>query len=68
MDIKSIVSKNNPLIKEVAKLSDKKHRVEKNMFAFEGRKLLQEAIIVATLTNPHLHMQKFLPSKKLVKS
>ena len=44
MDIKHITSKNNPLIKEVAKLSDKKYREEKKQFAFEGRKLLQEAI------------------------
>ena len=44
MNIKNITSKNNPLIKEVAKLSEKKHREEKKQFAFEGRKLLQEAL------------------------
>ena len=39
-----ITSRNNPLIKEVTKLADKKHREKSGLFAFEGRKLLQEAI------------------------
>ncbi len=39
-----ITSRNNPQIKEAAKLSDKKYREKSRLFAFEGRKLLQEAI------------------------
>ncbi len=44
MNFDIITSRNNPLIKEIAKLSDKKHREKSSLFAFEGRKLLSEAL------------------------
>lgn len=44
MNFDIITSRNNPLIKETAKLSDKKHREKSSLFAFEGRKLLSEAL------------------------
>lgn len=44
MNYEKITSRNNPLIKEIAKLSDKKHRESIGLFAFEGRKLLEEAV------------------------
>ncbi len=44
MNFEKITSRNNPLIKETAKLSDKKYRDKSGLFAFEGRKLLREAI------------------------
>ena len=39
-----ITSRANPLICEIAKLSDKKYRDEEKLFIFEGKKLLEEAI------------------------
>ncbi len=44
MNFEKITSRNNPLIKEIAKLSDKKYREKNALFCFEGRKLLYEAI------------------------
>lgn len=44
MNFERITSRNNQLIKDTAKLSDKKHREASGLFAFEGRKLLEEAI------------------------
>ena len=44
MICEKITSRNNPLIKDTAKLSDKKYRENEGLFAFEGRKLLSEAI------------------------
>ena len=44
MNLEKITSRNNPQIKEIAKLSDKKHRQSASLFAFEGRKLLEEAV------------------------
>lgn len=44
MEIKKITSRNNEYIKELAKLGDRKKRSESGKFAFEGRKLLSEAI------------------------
>lgn len=44
MVIQRITSRNNDLIKEITKLSDKKHRESSKRFAFEGRKLFEEAI------------------------
>ena len=44
MNLEKITSRNNPQIKEIAKLSDKKYRQSASLFAFEGRKLLEEAI------------------------
>ncbi len=45
MYIKEITSRNNPYIKDLSKLSDKKYRELFGKFCFEGRKLLEEAII-----------------------
>ncbi len=45
LNAKELTSRNNPYIKEVAKLSDKKHRDTENKFCFEGKKLLEEAIL-----------------------
>ena len=39
-----ITSRTNPLICEIAKLSDKKYRDENKLFIFEGKKLLDEAV------------------------
>ena len=44
MNYEKITSRNNPMIKEIAKLSDKKYRDQAKLFAFEGRKLLEEAL------------------------
>lgn len=44
MEIKKITSRNNEYIKELSKLGDRKKRSESGKFAFEGRKLLSEAI------------------------
>ncbi len=44
MKIEKITSRNNEYIKEIAKLSDKKHREKSGKFSFEGRKLFEEAI------------------------
>ena len=44
MNHEIITSRNNQLIKDTAKLSDKKHREAMGLFAFEGRKLLEEAV------------------------
>ena len=44
MEIKKITSRNNEYIKELAKLGDRKKRSESGKFAFEGKKLLSEAI------------------------
>lgn len=44
MNFEKITSRNNPTIKEIAKLSDKKYRQTSGLFAFEGHKLLKEAI------------------------
>ena len=44
MNYEKITSRNNPLIKDAAKLIDKKYREKEGLFAFEGRKLLAEAI------------------------
>ncbi len=45
MNFEKITSRNNPLIKEIAKLSEKKQREATGLFAFEGRKLLNEALL-----------------------
>lgn len=45
MNFEKITSRNNPLIKETAKLSEKKQREASGLFAFEGRKLLNEALL-----------------------
>ncbi len=45
MNIKTITSRNNPYVKDIAKLSDKKFRDSEMKFCFEGRKLLAEALI-----------------------
>lgn len=39
-----ITSRKNPLIVEIAKLKDKKHRTKSGLFFFEGRKLFLEAL------------------------
>ena len=44
MNLEKITSRNNPLIKEMAKLADKKYRTINNLFAFEGSKLMLEAL------------------------
>ena len=44
MNLEKITSRNNQFIKDAAKLSDKKYRQQCGLFAFEGRKLLEEAI------------------------
>lgn len=43
-EVKKITSKNNEYIKEIAKLDDKKYRAKTGKFAFEGRKLFEEAL------------------------
>ncbi len=45
MAVQSITSRANPYIKELSKLEDKKYREKSNKFCFEGRKLLEEAIL-----------------------
>lgn len=40
-----ITSRSNPIIVETAKLKDKKYRRESGIFAFEGKKLLEEALM-----------------------
>ncbi|MBR2459628.1 MAG: RNA methyltransferase [Clostridia bacterium] len=44
MSQERITSRNNPYIKELALLSERKHRVASSKFFFEGRKLFQEAL------------------------
>lgn len=39
-----ITSRNNPLIRETAKLADKKYRAASQSFFFEGKKLFEEAL------------------------
>ena len=39
-----ILSKNNPLVKELAALSDKKGRKEKGTFLLEGEKTVRECV------------------------
>lgn len=44
MNKERITSRANPYIKEIALLSDRKHRQESGKFFFEGRKLFNEAL------------------------
>jgi TrmH family RNA methyltransferase len=45
MDIKQVItSRQNPLIKSICALSEKKRRIESGLFRFDGVKLLYEAI------------------------
>ena len=44
MDLQRITSRNNDYIKEIVKLSDRKHRENVGKFCFEGRKLFEEAL------------------------
>ena len=44
MEKERITSRNNPYIKELVALSDRKNRVSSSKFFFEGRKLFQEAL------------------------
>ena len=43
-EIRKITSRSNEYIKEISKLGDKKYRAMNGRFAFEGRKLLDEAL------------------------
>lgn len=40
-----IISRSNPLITKIAKLSDKKYRDAERLFTFEGYKLIEEALL-----------------------
>lgn len=44
IELESIQSKDNSLVKEVKKLKDKKHRIEKNQFLIEGFRFVSEAL------------------------
>lgn len=44
MSKEQITSRNNPYIKELVSLSERKHRVASSKFFFEGRKLFEEAL------------------------
>lgn len=44
MNLEYIQSKNNPLIKELKKLKEKKYREEKNQFIVEGLRFTEEAL------------------------
>ncbi len=65
MDIKNISSRNNPFIKDIAKLADKKYREHLGKFAFEGRKLLEEAIISSVPLESVLFTEKVLADPKI---
>lgn len=59
-----ITSRQNPLIKTVCALSEKKKRREMGMFRFDGSKLLEEAIrhrIPLTYVLLHEQAERFLP-------
>ena len=59
-----ITSRQNPLIKSVCALSEKKKRREMGMFRFDGSKLLEEAIrheIPLTYVLLHEEAERFLP-------
>ena len=61
MNFEKITSRSNPLIKEAAKLSDKKHREKTGLFAFEGRKLLAEALQLGAPLENIFVTEKALP-------
>lgn len=62
MNYEIITSRNNPLIKELTKLSDKKHRDKSSLFAFEGRKLLEEAVKEGVPLQHVLVTERAIPS------
>jgi len=61
MNFEKITSRNNPVIKDAAKLSDKKYREKCGLFAFEGRKLLTEALSSNAPLERILVTEKALP-------
>ena len=61
MEFQKITSRSNDYIKEIVKLSDRKHREEKGKFCFEGRKLFEEAVKEGLPLEAVLVTEKHLP-------
>ena len=68
MELKKITSRNNEYIKELTKLSNKKYRETSGMFAFEGHKLLEEALISGITLKAVLVTKHALESYSMIKS
>jgi len=59
--MKIITSRTNPLIVQLCKLHNKKHRIAENLFIFEGKKLLAEAISAGVEIKYVLATEAMLP-------